>query len=117
MFRSLDEYLRNLNTVQRKWVYLEPIFSRGAVPYEKERFRNVDRNFRTIMDAVKADSTVVRLTKIDGIDAWLSQDKGLVSDLEKCQKALSQFLEEKRSIFPRFYFIGDDDLLEILVYA
>lgn len=24
------------------------------------------------------------------------------------------FLQEKRSAFPRFYFIGDDDLLEIL---
>jgi dynein heavy chain 2 len=24
------------------------------------------------------------------------------------------FLQEKRSIFPRFYFIGDEDLLEIL---
>ena len=29
-------------------------------------------------------------------------------------QALSDFLEEKRSRFPRFYFIGDDDLLEIL---
>jgi len=27
------------------------------------------------------------------------------------------FFKEKRSIFPRFYFIGDDDLLEILGQA
>ena len=38
----------------------------------------------------------------------------MLDQLERCQKALSDFLEEKRSAMPRFYFIGDDDLLEIL---
>lgn len=37
-----------------------------------------------------------------------------LDQLERCQKALSDFLEEKRSSMPRFYFIGDEDLLEIL---
>ncbi len=32
----------------------------------------------------------------------------------RCQRSLNEFLEEKRSSFPRFYFIGDDDLLQIL---
>ena len=58
--------------------------------------------------------------------------KSMLDQLGRCQKALNELLEvknsililislsrffliqEKRSIFPRFYFIGDDDLLEIL---
>ncbi|KAH8051043.1 dynein light chain binding protein [Aureococcus anophagefferens] len=40
----------------------------------------------------------------------------MLDQLDRCQKALSDFLEEKRSA-PRFYFIGDDDLLEILGQA
>ena len=38
----------------------------------------------------------------------------MLDQLERCQKALNSFLEEKRSAFPRLYFIGDEDLLEIL---
>ena len=30
----------------------------------------------------------------------------MIDQLDRCQKALSDFLEEKRSKFPRFYFIG-----------
>lgn len=37
----------------------------------------------------------------------------MLQQLDICQKALSNFLEDKRSAFPRFYFIGDDDLLEV----
>lgn len=42
------------------------------------------------------------------------QLRASLDQLERCQKALSDFLEEKRSAMPRFYFIGDEDLLEIL---
>ena len=38
----------------------------------------------------------------------------ILAQLDMCQKALNDYLEEKRQKFSRFYFIGDDDLLEIL---
>ncbi|XP_043928516.1 cytoplasmic dynein 2 heavy chain 1 isoform X1 [Protopterus annectens] len=108
---ELDEYLHNLNQIQRKWVYLEPIFGRGALPREQARFRRVDEDFRSIMSDIHRDNRVISLNGRAGIRNSLIT---ILDQLQRCQKSLNEFLEEKRSAFPRFYFIGDDDLLEIL---
>ncbi|KAM4627347.1 cytoplasmic dynein 2 heavy chain 1 [Polymixia lowei] len=111
---DLDEYLLSLNAIQRRWVYLEPIFGRGALPREQVRFTRVDEDFRSIMSDVQRDSRVVSLSSRAGIRNSLVT---ILDQLQRCQKSLNEFLEEKRSAFPRFYFIGDDDLLEILGQA
>uniref|UniRef100_A0A8D0H431 Cytoplasmic dynein 2 heavy chain 1 n=1 Tax=Sphenodon punctatus TaxID=8508 RepID=A0A8D0H431_SPHPU len=108
---DLDEYLQNLNQIQRKWVYLEPIFGRGALPKEQARFNRVDEDFRSIMADIKQDNRITSLNSQAGIRNALAT---ILDQLQRCQKSLNEFLEEKRSAFPRFYFIGDDDLLEIL---
>ncbi|XP_024132434.1 cytoplasmic dynein 2 heavy chain 1 [Oryzias melastigma] len=111
---DLDEYLLNLNAIQRRWVYLEPIFGRGALPREEARFKRVDEDFRSIMYDIQRDTRVVSLSSRAGIKSSLV---AILDQLQRCQKSLNEFLEEKRSAFPRFYFIGDDDLLEILGQA
>lgn len=63
------------------------------------------------MLGIQRDVKVVSLCSIPGIKDTLET---ILDQLERCQKALNDFLEEKRGKFPRFYFLGDDDLLEIL---
>ena len=58
---TLDEVLLLLNPIQRKWVYLEPIFGRGALPQEQARFRRIDQEFKGIMQSIEADPRVVSL--------------------------------------------------------
>jgi len=111
---ALGSILHDLQAVQRKWLYLEPIFGRDALPQETGRFNRVDEDFRRVMQEVQSDNRVMSLV---GIASLQEQLPGLIDQLDRCQKALTDYLEEKRAIFPRFYFIGDDDLLEILGQA
>jgi dynein heavy chain 2 len=108
---TLGMGLNDLNSVQRKWLYLEPIFGRGALPHEQSRFKRVDDDFRAVMFEIRSESMVVKFADIPRVCEKLTT---MMDQLDRCQKALSDFLEQKRSKFPRFYFVGDDDLLEIL---
>ncbi len=108
---GIDEYLQKLNAIQRKWVYLEPIFGRGALPSQQGRFQRVNDEYRQIMLDIGGNPKVLALCSVPALNETLET---IIDQLERCQKALNDYLEEKRSKFPRFYFIGDDDLLEIL---
>uniref|UniRef100_A0A158R4I4 Cytoplasmic dynein 2 heavy chain 1 n=1 Tax=Syphacia muris TaxID=451379 RepID=A0A158R4I4_9BILA len=108
---NVELYLQKLHEIQRKWVYLEPIFGRGSVPSETARFRRVDLEFRSILSDVCSDTRLVNFCSRNGLQIRLNQ---IIDQLGRCHRALNSYLEEKRNIFPRFYFIGDDDLLEIL---
>ncbi|KAL4105900.1 hypothetical protein PRIC1_003955 [Phytophthora ramorum] len=111
---TLDQVLSQLNLIQRKWVFLEPIFSKGALPSEQSRFRRVDEEFTDIMGSVERDPKLFNLADELMFPQLAERLTTMVDQLERCQKALADFLEEKRSRMPRFYFIGDEDLLEIL---
>ncbi|EJD73854.1 cytoplasmic dynein 2 heavy chain 1, variant [Loa loa] len=106
-----EQYIQWMNEIQRKWIYLEPIFGRGSLPSEASRFSRVDVEFRIVLNDVVEDPRIVSLSTRASLKRTLEQ---IIDQLNRCQKALNQFLEEKRNAFPRFYFLGDDDLLEML---
>uniref|UniRef100_UPI00358EC9AE cytoplasmic dynein 2 heavy chain 1-like n=1 Tax=Myxine glutinosa TaxID=7769 RepID=UPI00358EC9AE len=108
---ELDICLHSLNDVQRRWLYLEPIFCRGALSREQGRFQRVDNGFRSILVDVVRDPRLLMLLSRAGVRHTL---QSLLDQLQLCQKALNEYLEEKRMAFARFYFLGDEDLLEIL---
>ena len=81
---------------------------RGALPSEQGRWKRLDEEYRNIMHNISQNPTVMSLPAIAGFQETLSN---IITQLERCQKALNDFLEEKRNKFPRFYFLGDDDML------
>ncbi|OCF56381.1 dynein heavy chain 1, cytosolic [Kwoniella mangroviensis CBS 10435] len=102
--------------VQRQWVYLEGIFSGSAdikhlLPVESARFQNINSEFLTVMKKVNKSPFALDVLNIPGIQKNLER---LADLLTKIQKALGEYLEKERSSFPRFYFVGDEDLLEII---
>jgi len=56
---GLDEVLMKMNMVQRKWIYLEPIFGRGALPSEQGRFNRIDDEFKTVLQTIEREPQIV----------------------------------------------------------
>ena len=123
---SVTEWIAKLSTVgdiiemwlvvQNMWIYMEAVFSGGDIvkqlPQEAKRFQQIDKAFIKMVHSAVETMNVVNVCY--GNEAMISLLPHLTEQLELCQKSLTAFLDTKRAQFPRFYFVSDPTLLEIL---
>jgi len=113
---AISEVVQLLGEVQRSWSFLENLFIHSEevkkeLPKESERFVGIDQETKAILkEGDKAQKALVFCTRED---IYPRLEK-IQDELTICQKALNEFMDSKRTAFPRFYFVSPDDLLDIL---
>ncbi|XP_051041734.1 dynein axonemal heavy chain 14 [Phodopus roborovskii] len=121
----VNEWHQNLNlfsytieewmSCQRNWLCLEPIFNsleiQKQLPAETKLFSQVLVMWREIMSRVLNKLNALHITITTGVIDVLKICNG---HLEHIKKSLEDYLEIKRTIFPRFYFLSNAELLDIL---
>ncbi|XP_018046945.1 PREDICTED: dynein heavy chain 3, axonemal [Atta colombica] len=112
---SMQDIIDQWLLCQSTWMYLEPIFSSEDImrqmPTESRNFRRLDKIWRNIMLYVFDNRRVIDATAMPNM---LKEFKLCNLLLEEIQKGLNEYLEKKRLFFSRFFFLSNDELLEIL---
>ena len=111
----LSEIIEQWLNCQRNWMYLEPIFSSDDImkqlPAEGAKFKACDRQWRKYLKMCSDDPNCLRFGETPDL---LPTFANAYNTLEQVQKGLSDYLETKRQSFARFYFLSNEELLEIL---
>ena len=122
----VDHWLQTLKTVeavlsvwikvQKNWRRLETIFLasediRSQLPDQTKIFEQIDGDFRDIMKDAEETPLITEATTTEGREDLLDS---LSTSIETCENALNEYLEGKKKQFPRFYFVSNQALLDIL---
>ncbi len=107
----VNEWLK----VQKNWRILVNIFVgsddiRQQLPEETKIFETVHSEFTEIMIAAHESPLIIEACT-EGRKAALIE---MSQKIKRCEKALNDYLEQKKKVFPRFYFLSNQSLLTIL---
>ena len=111
---NISIILEEWNKLQKFWIYLQPVFDSSDIakdiPNEHKKFTMTDRMWRDLMNGLEKTPGVKQNCK----DGLLDKLKEANMNLNNVEKGLNDYMEKKRSVFARFYFISNSQFLEIL---
>ena len=112
---NMSELVEEIGKCQKVWMQLEPVFASDDIgktlAHETSLFKDVDLLWKNTMTQIVEDPGILDLVERDNI---FQQFQNSNKYLDKITKSLNDYLEEKRLIFPRFYFLANEDLLMLL---
>eukprot|EP00002_Diphylleia_rotans_P021405 TRINITY_DN4165_c0_g1_i7.p1 TRINITY_DN4165_c0_g1~~TRINITY_DN4165_c0_g1_i7.p1 ORF type:complete len:4191 (+),score=803.60 TRINITY_DN4165_c0_g1_i7:51-12623(+) len=105
-------------TYQRHMVYLEGIFSSADIhrqlPRQTKLYVEAEKEWKEFMQQAYYRPLLLAIVLQNGVQEMMQRN---IANLEAVIKALNNYLEMKRSNFPRFYFLSNDELLEIVSHC
>jgi dynein heavy chain len=109
--KTLDEWLK----LQKTWMHLEAIFSAPDIQKQLANewgvVSSVDAFWRELM---RRAATIRICLKVGAIPCIYDNISKHNLELEGVAKGLAEFIKLKRQAFPRFYFLSDEELLQLL---
>jgi len=115
LLTRVSSTLEEWGKVQGGWMYLTPIFSSkdicAQMPEESQMFQELDQTYKRLMTLVQKDARVLETAGASGVLETLT---ACVENLEKINEGVNSYLEQKRLYFSRFFFLSNDEMLEIL---
>ena len=116
--KTVNDVIKQWLKFQKNWEKLEVIFLKSddiqnKLRNEYTQFKELDSKFREEMKNAYDYNTM--------IDVCTMERKAVIDEMSEsiatCQNALDNYLETKKKIFPRFYFVSNDTLLNMLASA
>lgn len=113
------EELELLADVQARWLHLRSLFGtrdcsgmaglRSEMKEEFALFSNVHARYCSSASRMKSAPGI-----LEGLEDSETGLQGMSDELQGIVRGLSRFLEKQRCHFPRFFFLSDTDLLQVL---
>lgn len=111
----INQTMMELLKVQQKLIYFLPMFSTESIFSQLEDkfhlYEEVKKEFFNFIDKIKINPLVIELAPAEG----------LLETLQKCSNLqdvilleINKYFDEKRLFFHRFFFLSNEELLEIL---
>lgn len=102
--------------VQRKWIDLDGVFDassgvRKLLPMEYSRFHSVSSEYLAILAKLHRHNLAIEISSIPDLFQTFER---ICESMNRISKALGEFLEKQRELCARLYFVGNDDLIDMI---
>ncbi|CAG9319005.1 unnamed protein product [Blepharisma stoltei] len=116
--KIISDLINEWTRVQKYWLFLDPIFSSPDLAQqmanEAKKFAEADYDIKKMISLIYESKSVLSCVTTDMYISYFSQCN---DNCERILKSLRAYLDSKRRTFPRFYFLSDDEMLDLLSHT